>query len=120
LPNIKYIYGNFGTLAEVPFESRNDDQIFRNHCFEHLKFIGERNQVEKPNLDNYEQVLFIYFGYDNKNLIDALSIQRVKRAKLIGMCKNLNPFYSDIEKNFKIKMVECSYDIKEFIRTELL
>ena len=120
LPFINYIYGNFGSLIEVPFEARNDSPIFREYCYEKLKLIGERHLLyNKPNLDDYEKVLFVGFGYDKDNLIDTLSIKNSKTAKLIGMCRKLNPFYSNVEKNFKIKMVECGDKIDDFIKTLL-
>lgn len=120
LPNIKYIYGNFGTLTQVPFEVENNDLIFRNHCHGNLKFIGERHKLDyKPNIDNYDKVLFIGFGYDKKNMNGPLSIQNVKTAKLIGMCKDLNPHYLKIGTEFKIEMVESGYKIDNFIAGQL-
>lgn len=120
LPNINYIYGNFGSLSEVSFEIRNDDEIFRKYCYEKLKFIGERHKLSsKPNLDDYEKVLFIGFGYDKDNLSDTLSIKNVKTTKLIGMCRKLNQFYSTVENDFKIKMVECGDKIDDFIKAQL-
>jgi len=120
LPNINYIYGNFGTLTQVPFEVKNHDLIFRNHCHENLKFIVERHKLtNKPNLDNYEKVLFIGFGYDKDNLEDTLSIKSVKNATLIGMCRELKPFYVNTGNDYNIKMVRCGEKIDEFIKTQL-
>ncbi|WP_276373957.1 hypothetical protein [Chryseolinea sp. H1M3-3] len=120
LPNLNYIYGNFGTLSQVPFEVKNNESIFRNHCHGNLKFIGERHKLNnKPNLDNYEKVLFIGFGYDKDNLTDTLAIQNVRTAKLIGMCRNLNSRYLKIGADFKIKMIECGDRIDSFISGQL-
>lgn len=91
---IKYIYGNFGSLTEVPFEEKNDGEISRKYCYEKLKLIGERHSLSyKPNLDDYEKVLFIGFGYNSYNLTDPLLIENVKTAQLIGMWRKLEPFY---------------------------
>jgi len=120
LPFVNYIYGNFGSLKEVPFEKRNDSEIFRKYCYEKLNFIGERQKLtNKPNLDNYEKVLFIGFGYDKDNLTDTLTIKNVKTAQLIGMCRELDQFYSKIESDYKIKMVESGYKIYDFINGQL-
>jgi ribosomal protein L20 len=120
LPFINYIYGNFGSLTEVPFDTKNDSDIFRKNCHENLKLIGERHNLSnKPNLDNYKKVLFVGFGYDKDNLKDTLSIESVKTAKLIGMCRKLNSSYSKVETDFKIKMVECGDKIDEFITGQL-
>ena len=119
LSNINYIYGNFGSLSKVPFEEKNDGQIFRNHCYENLKFIGERHQLlNKPNLDNYEKVLFIGFGYDKDNLSDTLSINTVKSAALIGMCRTKSKYYKDIESKFSIS-IKPYETIEDFLNTNL-
>jgi hypothetical protein len=119
LPFINYIYGNFGTLKEVSFEIRNDSEIFRKYCFDKLKFIGERNTLtNKPNLDNFEKVLFIGFGYDKENLTDALLIKNVRKAKLIGMCRDKTKFYEDTEAEFNISINK--YDtIEDFLKINL-
>jgi len=114
LPFVNYIYGNIGNLTEVPFTETNDSEMFRNHCYQKLKLIGERHELQKPNLDNFEKVLFIGFGYDRKNLEDTLSINTVKTAKLIGMCIAKSKYYQDIEKEFNIS-INSYTTIEEFI-----
>ena len=117
LPNINYIYGNFGTLIEVPFIEKNHGEIFRKYCYGNLKFIGERHHISnKPNLDDYEKVLFIGFGYDKDNLSDTLSVKKVKTARLIGMCRNKTKQYQDTEREFNITINK--YDtIDDFLKT---
>ena len=117
LPNINYIYGNFGTLSEVPFSEKNNGEIFRRHCYGNLKFIGERHNISnKPNLDDYEKVLFIGFGYDKDNISDTLSVKKVKTATLIGMCRNKTKLYQDTEREFNIT-IDKHDTIDDFLET---
>jgi hypothetical protein len=119
LPNIEYIYGKIGTLADVPFEANNDVTEKMKDCFKNIKLIGDRNNISgKPQLDDYEKVLFVGFGYDKDNLTDALSIKSVKTASLLGMCLNKSKLYQGIEKDFKI-VITAHKNIEDFLRLNL-
>lgn len=81
--------------------------------------IGERKSItNKPQLDDYEKVLFIGFGYDKDNLIDTLSIKSVNRAKLLGMCIEDPKLYKDARKHYNID-IRRHETIEDFLNTNL-
>jgi hypothetical protein len=120
LPFIKYIYGNIGNLKDISIQTPNDKTDKMRRCFLNIKLIGERHDIrEKPNLDDFEKILFIGFGYDKENLSDTLSIQAVKSAKLSGMCRKKTKMYEDVERDFKINITAFGDHIEDFIRANL-
>ncbi|MCA6362332.1 MAG: hypothetical protein IM638_04800 [Bacteroidetes bacterium] len=119
LQNIEYIYGRIGSLADVPFEDNNDVTDKMKDCFKKIMLIGERNNIaNKPQLDTYEKVLFVGFGYDKNNLTDTLSINLVKKAKLLGMCRNKSKLYQDVERDYKIN-ITTHKTIEDFLNENL-
>lgn len=119
LPFIEYAYGNIGTLLDIPFESKNTSDKMRD-CFKSIKLIGERDSVRlESQINDFEKVLFIGFGFDKDNLKGTLKIDTVRSAKLYGMVYEDEELLKRVRNDFPVISIDNYSKITDFLEKYL-
>jgi hypothetical protein len=114
--SIDYIYGRLGSLKEMNYHAPNDDSELLRKGFSNIRLIGDRADAScKHKIEDFEKILFLGFGFDKKNLEEALCMQKPNKIPSFGMCRRSKSDYlCQIEKDYSI-IIEEHASIKAFL-----